>query len=78
MMMAVKTKDPIATVSLLSLAADMDVSMDVEDILAGSSTSSQWDCSSMLPNDDGQDVYNSVREKFHYLKPIFLLSRFII
>ena len=47
--------------------------MDVEDILARSSNTSQWDCSSMLPNnEEGQDEYSSVRAKFHYVKPILL------
>ena len=57
---AVKAKDPISVVSLLSLADDMDVSVDVEDIVVRSTAGSQWDCSSMLPIDEQGDNVRTV------------------
>ena len=78
MMKAVKIKDPIATVSLLSSADYMGVAMDVEDILARSTTPSQWDCSSMFPSEEGRYVYNSVSARatitlyLHYYRNRFL------
>ena len=58
MVTAVMMKNPITAVSILALADEMEAPMDMEDILARSTTPPQWAISSMLPSDEELPIYS--------------------